>query len=195
MYWRRGVLALAMVASALCGQTYASQFVVFPKAGELVSPDGRFSVRNAEREAPASELDGTFHSLWLIELASGRSRKLCNYVGVAAVAWSAHDALIVTEYVGKRTSRALVFSVTTAADPVMLDKAALTQLVPIDLRPALRGNDHIFVEGSRIEGDTLHLHVWGYGAHDADGFRWRCEYALSEGTIACEPERGRASAE
>jgi hypothetical protein len=67
----------------------------------------------------------------------------------------------------------------------MFDKLTLTRLVPVELRPALRGNDHVFVEASRVEENTLHLRVWGYGQHDANGFRWRCEYALHEGAVAC----------
>jgi hypothetical protein len=176
-----GVLALALFSAP----AYAAQFVLFPKAGELASPDGKFAVRNAEREASSADLDGTFHSLWLIEHATGRSRKLCDYVGVAAVAWSANDFLVVTEYVGKRTSRAVVFSAASTGDPLILDKATLTQLVPVDLRPTLRGNDHVFVEASHLDADKLYLHIWGYGQQTAAGFHWECEYGLTAGTITC----------
>ena len=121
---------------------HASPFVVFPKATELVSPDARFAVRSVDAAGAASDFVGTFHSLWLFELATGRSRKLCDYLGVASAAWSSTDYLIVTQYVGKRTSRTLVFSAVNAQEPVMLDKAALIQLVATELRPALRENDH-----------------------------------------------------
>lgn len=182
------VLGVAVTAAVLCSQTMASSFVVFPKAGELPSPDGRFVVRNAEHEGSASEFVGTFHSLWLIELASGRSRKLCDYLGVAAVAWSSHDFLIVTQY-AKRTSRALVFSATGTEDSVVLDEPTLIRLVPVELRPALRENDHVFVEASAVEDNIFRLAVWGYGQHDAKGFRWHCDYALREGVISCTEER------
>ncbi len=72
----------------------------------------------------------------------------------------------------------------------MLDKNTLIGLVPTELRPALRENDHVFVEGARVEQETLHLTVWGYGQHDAGGFRYRCEYALREGALACIEGRG-----
>jgi hypothetical protein len=169
---------------------HASPFVVFPKATELVSPDARFAVRSVDAAGAASDFVGTFHSLWLFELATGRSRKLCDYLGVASAAWSSNDFLVVTQYVGKRTSRTLVFSAATAQEPVMLDKTALIQLVPTELRPALRENDHVFVEGSRVEQDTLHLSVWGYGSHDPNGFRLRCEYSLREGSISCIEDHG-----
>ena len=179
LLWVAAVLAFEIAA-------HAKPFVVFPKAGQLPSPDGRFVVRNTDREAPLSEYVGNFHSLFLEETTSGRTRKLCDYVGVAAVAWAKNDFLIVTEYLSKRTSRALIFAADNSRDPVVIDQPLLTNLVPVNLRPQLRENDHVFVEASRVEGETLTLRVWGYGKHDANGFRWRCEYSLLEGAISCE---------
>ncbi|HET6179781.1 MAG TPA: hypothetical protein VFE61_22860 [Candidatus Sulfotelmatobacter sp.] len=185
------VMIVALMTVALAPRpALASQFVVFPKAGELVSPDGRYVVHNAEREGSASDFIGTFHSLWLTEQATGRSRKLCDYLGVAAVAWSRNDFVIVTQY-SKKTSQALVFSVAGSQDPVLLDKPTLTHMLPAEFRPALRENDHVFVEASRVEKETLYLTVWGYGQHDASGFRWRCQYDLREGAIACGDERSK----
>jgi|SRR5579862_2905852 len=187
-------LAVVLLALLLTGhgpEAHAAQFAVFPKAKEVASPDGRFTVRSIDPEGSPSDILGTFHSLWLFERATGRSRKLCDYIGVAAAGWSGNDDwFLVTQYVGKRTSRALIFSSTTADDPLMIDKAILTRLVPPELRPTLRENDHVFVEGSRVEQRTLSLTVWGYGQHDPNGFRWRCEYALREGTALCVEERG-----
>ncbi len=165
---------------------HAAPFVLFPKVGQLPSPDGRFVVRNTDREAPLSEYVGTFHSLFLEEASSGRTRKLCDYVGVAAVAWTNNDFIIVTQYLSKRTSRALVFVADSASDPVVIDKITLTHMVPVDLRPQLRENDHVFVEASQVEADMLSLRVWGYGKHDLKGFSWRCQYNLAEGTVACD---------
>ena len=59
----------------------------------------------------------------------------------------------------------------------------------MEFRQALRENDHFFVEAARLEGNTLYVRVWGYGQRDAHGFRWRCEYALSTGTVFCSEER------
>jgi hypothetical protein len=150
----------------------AAPFVVFPKTGRLPSPDGRFVVRNTERTADPSEYVGTFHSLFLEDTTGGHSRKLCDYFGVAAVAWAKDDFLIVTEYVNKRTSRALIFAADDSRDTVVIDQPLLTHLVPVNLRPQLRENDHVFVEASQVQGDTLSLRVWGYGKHDVHGFRW-----------------------
>jgi hypothetical protein len=185
MHIRRALLcAAAIVAFEILSP--AAPFVVFPKAGQLPSPDGRFVVRNTDRNAPLSEYVGTFHSLFLEDTAKGRTRKLCDYVGVAAVAWAKNDSLIVTEYLSKRSSRALIFAADNSREPVVIDVPLLTRLVPVKLRPQLRENDHVFVEGSHVEGETLTLRVWGYGKHDADGFRWHCEYSLSGGLISCE---------
>ena len=177
--WVAAVIAFRILAQA-------APFVVFPKAGELPSQDGRFVVRNSDREAPLSEYVGTFHSLFLEETASGRTRKLCDYVGVAAVGWAKNDFIIVTQYLSKRTSRAVIFAADDSRNPVVIDQSLLTNLVPVNLRPQLRENDHVFVEASGVEGETLTLRVWGYGRHDAKGFRWQCKYGVLEGAIYCE---------
>jgi hypothetical protein len=178
-------LCLAAVIAFNLG-AQAAPFVVFPKAGELASQDGHYVVRNIDAGAKASEYVGTFHSLFLEEMASGRTRKLCDYVGVAAVTWTKNDLLIMTEYLSKRTSRALIFAADNSRDTVVIDQPLLTSLVPVNLRPQLRENDHVFVEAVQVEGETLSLRVWGYGKHDGSGFRWLCKYSLPEGTISCE---------
>ena len=180
--WKWLCLGPILIFTALA---LAAPFVVFPKAGQLASPDGRFLVRNSDRDAPLPDYVGTFHSLYLEETASGRSRKLCDYVGVAAVAWAPNNVIIVTQYVTKQTSRAVVFTADDSRDPIVLDKPTLTTMVETSLRPHLRENDHVFVEASHLEGDTLTLTVWGYGKQDIKGFRWHCEYNLPEGPIAC----------
>jgi hypothetical protein len=182
---RFGRIVPAVAVALLVSQTLAAPFVLFPKTGQLASPDGRFVVRNVDPVGSASEFVGTFHSLWLTETATRRSRKLCDYVGVAAVAWSGNDFLLVTQYLSKRTSRALIFSAASSEDPVVLDVPTLIRFIRVELRAALRENDHVFVEASRLENKTLHLTVWGYGKHDANGFRWRCEYALHTSIVSC----------
>jgi hypothetical protein len=175
-----------LVAGALCSQMFALPFSMFPKAGRLASPDGRFEVRDVDLREHGSEFFGIFHSLWLVETANGRSRKLCDYVGLAAVAWSEKDFLIVTQYLSKKTSRALIFATTSTQDPVVLDVPTLIQMVPVELRPALRENDHAFVEASRLEGEIFYFQVWGYGQHERNGFHWNCEYNLGATNLNCE---------
>lgn len=183
--FRRRLAGIGLVVAILAGQAVASPFVVFPKAAQLASADGRFVVRNVDPQGAPGAFVGTFHSLWLMDVATGRSRKLCDYLGVAAVGWSSKDFLIVTQYVGKRNSRALVYSALGDQEPVLLDQPALIGMVPVETRETLRRNDHVFVEGLSVEGETLHLRVWGYGLHDPNGFRWNCEYSLANGGVSC----------
>jgi hypothetical protein len=178
---------LAVLAVGLARPGYAAPFSMFPKAGRLISPDGRFEVRDVAPLSSVGELVGASHSLWMTELSTGRSRKLCDYLGLAAVAWSSNDFLVVTQYVGKRTSRALVFAAASSEDPVLLDASSLIQMVPVELRSTLRENDHAFVEASRLEEGIFYFRVWGYGKHDPNGFRWACQYWLSDGRVSCTP--------
>ena len=187
---RSACVCAAGLVLFLLSPAFAAQFVVFPKAGQLLSPDGRWVVRNVEPEAASNDFNGAFHSLWLSELPTGRSRKLCDYLGVAAVAWSGNDTLVVTQYVGRKTSRAILYAASDPGSTIMLDAPTLLRLLPAEQRPTLRENDHIFIEGSRTEAQTLYLRVWGYGKQGSNGFRWRCKYSLPDGNIVCLDESG-----
>jgi len=163
-------------------------FVVFPQAGELISPNRQFTIRNVDAADAGSEFVGTFHSLWLTDLSTNRSRKLCDYVGVAAVAWSRSDQILVTQYLSKKTSRVLVFPVAATQEPLVLDQPVVTQLLPVELRDTLRQNDHIFIEASRVDDTVLYLTIWGYGQHNRNGFHWPCQYVLREGSLTCKTQ-------
>ena len=56
---------------AVAVHMYAAPFSLFPKASHLASPDGRFEVRDVDLREPGSEFSGIFHSLWLVETATG----------------------------------------------------------------------------------------------------------------------------
>jgi len=182
----RVVIGLPVLAAVFAIQAFAGAFALFPKANQLTSPNGHLVVHNATREAPGSEFVGAFESLWLTDVDTGRSRKLCDYVGIAAVAWSGNDFLLVTEYMGKRTSRVLVLDVVRPEDSIVMDVPTLLRLVPAPFKETLRQNDHLFVEASQLEGGSLHFRVWGYGHHDVDGFAWRCKHTLGDGAVSCE---------
>ena len=62
----------------------------------------------------------------------------------------------------------------------MFNKPSLIQMIPAELRATLRENDHIFIEALRVEVETVHLRIWGYGPHDNKGFRWSCTYEMRE---------------
>jgi hypothetical protein len=59
-----------------------------------------------------------------------------------------------------------------------------------DLRPGLRENDHVFVEGSGVEQDTLYLTVFGDTVRmmltDSAG----TANTIEEGKVSCTEERG-----
>ena len=91
-----------------------------------------------------------------------------------------------TDYVNKKTSRAIVFPVAPDRDGLVVDKTQLIALLPEEQHVRLEQNDHVFVEVSSVEGRALKLRVWGYGRHDAAGFRYSCQYDLILGTAVCE---------
>ncbi len=163
----------------------AGAFVVFPKAGRLISPDKRYEARDVSPPGSGADFAGNFHSLWLIQSGSGRSRKLCDYFGAAAVAWSDDDTLLITEYVGKKTSRALLFAPVTAEQVIMIDEPNLLRMIEPQFRETLRGNDHVFVEAARLEKNIFYFQVWGYGQQSPKGFKWNCRYDLGDGTLGC----------
>lgn len=181
----RRLAALAVLVTALAALSAAEPFVLFPKAAELFSPDHRLVVRNSEDEAIPGNLIGASRSLWLVDVATHRARKLCNYLGVAAVRWSGNDFVLVTEYVSKMTSRAWVFPTDEGSSPVVLDQPSLVRMIPVPLRDVLRENDHVFLEANNLKAGVLLLRVWGHGAHDRKGFQWNCTYDLRTGDINC----------
>ena len=186
----RAVFGLPVLALLLAMRAIAGPVVLFPTARELASPDGRFVVRSAEPVAAATEFVGTFHSLWVTEAATGLSRKLCDYAGLAAISWPSNDFLLVTDYMGKKTSRVMVFDIVHADNSAVLDVPTLIRILPAQWREALRQNDHLFVEASELVNRNLRFRVWGYGQHDPTGFSWKCEYPLHEGNASCHDQHG-----
>ena len=182
VYFRGIALLVTLAASSLS----AEQFTVFPDRKELRSPDGQYVLRSVDHVAKPGEFAGVFRTLVVEEVASGRVRKLYDYVGRVAVGWSGSDFIIVTDYVNKKTSRALVFPVAPNRDGLVVDKTQLISLLPEAQHVHLEQNDHVFVEASAVEGRALKLRVWGYGRRDASGFRYACRYDLILGTAVCE---------
>lgn len=181
----RRTFFLALIALCFVEYGFAGPFSMFPNVARLVSPDGRYEVRDVAPEYSAGELVGPGRSLWVTELTTGRSRKLCDYLGIAAVAWSEKDSILITQYVGKKTSRALMFAAGSSIEPVLIDATGLTRMVDVEMRSTLRENDHVFVEASRVEEGSFYFRAWGYGKHDPNGFRWNCEYRIEDGSVRC----------
>ena len=191
MAYRRFGLLLALVFT--CHWIEAEQFAVFPERAELRSPNGQFVIRTVEHAAVRGEFSGVFRSLVIEELATGSVHEIYKYVGRVGVAWSGDNFVIVTDYVSKKTARALVFRLDRPDEYVVIDKAHLLTQVHDERRAQLERNDHVYLEVARIEGNTLMLRVWGYGTQDPQGFRFQCAYDLNEGTASCREntENGR----
>jgi len=136
-------LCAFVVAILLVAPAGAQRFSTFPDRSELRSPDGRFLIRSVDHAASPSDFSGLFRSLVVEEPRSGRSWALYNYVGRVAVAWSGNRFIIVTDYVSKRTSRALVFAIDSRVEPfsveqVTRDKVQFSRLLPTEQkRPPL----------------------------------------------------------
>jgi len=174
-----------MVVVLTCSAVFAEQFAVFPDRKELRSPDGKFVIRSVDYAPRPHEFSGLFRSLILQNTTDGSARELYHYVGRVGVAWSGNNFLIVTDYVSKKTARALVFRIDRPDEYLVLDKPSLAARIPEERRVQLERNDHAFLEVSLIEGSGLTIRVWGYGAHDPQGFRFQCTYELDQGTTAC----------
>jgi hypothetical protein len=72
----------------------------------------------------------------------------------------------------------------------VIDRNRLVKLLdPITSRHLL-GNDHVFIAAFKLEGDTLALRLWGYGAQDAKGFGLSCNYSLEWNTASCREISG-----
>jgi hypothetical protein len=186
---------LICLLAVLAGTTSvaAEKFVMFPVSRELPSPDGKFSIRSFDHARVQGEFTGAFHSLLLEERATGSSRKLCDYLRIMAVAWSNNGLILATDYLNAKTSRALVLGADAGFTPVVIDKVRLTALIADNQRAHLTENDHVFVEASTLDGDSLTLRVWGYGALDAKGFGYLCTYSLAQETASCRERTATAS--
>ena len=184
MNTRPGLIAVLLclfTASTAAG----APFVTFPEQKELASPDGRYRLRSIDPPRQPGSLTSVFHSLVLEDRATGTSRRLYDYLYKISVAWSG-DRIIATEYLSRRGSRALVFSVDPKADTFVIDRIALADRVPIEVGGRLRWNDHVFVEAVHLDGKMLQLRAWGYGAHDRSGFRLACELDLEQAIASCQ---------
>src|SRR5579871_1481598 len=119
VYFRSIALLLVTLAAS---SLRAEQFTIFPDRGELRSPDGSYVVRSVDHVGKTGEFTGVFRTLIVEEVSTGRIRKLYDYVGRVAVAWSGSGYIIVTDYVNKKTSRAIVFPVAPDRDGLVVDK-------------------------------------------------------------------------
>jgi hypothetical protein len=182
-------LVLILIPSVLLG--LGGKFATFPDAAdELPSPNGQLLVRSVSYGAAPGSFSGKFHALVLEERKTGRSRKLYDYLGRVMVSWAADNVLVMNEYYTAKGSRVVVFFTDETIPPVVIDRNRLIYLLdPITSRHLI-GNDHVYIAASKLEGDTLALRLWGYGAQDAKGFGLSCDYSLQRNTASCREISG-----
>jgi hypothetical protein len=184
------ILIPILIPAALLG--LGGKFITFPDAAnELPSPHGQFVVRSVSYGAAPGAFSGKFHALVLEERRTRSSRKLYDYLGKIAVSWVTDSAIIVNEYYTSRGARALMFTTDEAASPIVIDRSWMVKLLDPILSTHLIRNDHVYVEAFKLEGDTLGLRVWGYGAQDTKGFSFSCDYNLDRNTISCRQSSGQ----
>lgn len=175
-------LVLILIPSALLG----GKFETFPgTTNELPSPNGQFLVRSVSYGVAPGDFSGKFHALVLEDRRCGKSRNLYDYLGKVMVFWSADNVLVVNDYYTDRGARVLLFVTDEAIPPVVIDKNRMIQLLDPVAGRHLIGNDHVYIAASKLEGNTLALRLWGYGALDAKGFYFSCDYTLEPNTASC----------
>jgi len=127
VYFRSiALLLVTLAASSRSGE----QFTIFPDRKELRSPDGHYVVRSVDHVSRPGEFPGVFRTLIVEEVSTGRVRKLYDYVGHVALAWSGNDFILVTDDVDKKTSRAIVSPVAPERDGLVVHKTQLIPLLP-----------------------------------------------------------------
>lgn len=179
--WFGVALLFGLVATSIAG----GPFKTFPDQQELPSPDGHFVIRSEDPDRLPSEITGTFHTLYMEERDTGRKRKLYDYVRRAAVAWANPEEIIVTDYVATRSARVLIFTVSDPGPIAVIDREHLARQLPSELSDHLRKNDHVYLEVSRLEKQSVVLRAWGYGAFDPGGFGLNCRYNLEDNQASC----------
>jgi hypothetical protein len=119
-------------------------------------------VRSVDHVSRPGEFPGVFRTLIVEEVSTGRVRKLYDYVGHVALAWSGNDFILVTDYVNKKTSRAIVFPVAPERDGLVVHKTQLIPLLPEEQQVHLEQNDHVFgsVECGRKSAEIAGMGLW-----------------------------------
>jgi len=188
-----------VVAILLVAPAGAQRFSTFPDRSELRSPDGRFLIRSVDHAASASDFSGLFrcwcsrkrgvdgrgHSITTSTTSAGWERPgrgIASLLSPTTLA-SGHPA---RPGIRDRLARRAVLCGASHARQGPVFAAA-----PDGAETSTSwGNDHVFVEVSRVEGNALILRVWGYGARDPKGFRFDCQYDPRAGTAACREKGG-----
>jgi hypothetical protein len=156
-----------------------AQKVTFPGAkSETKSPDGRYTIQNAddEKQDPA-------HTLTLIVTKDGSATKIYSYGRHVEVLWSpTSSAFVVNDYEGSDVSHPVLFTTPWTDRPVDLREKLMDFLRSRGKATSAEENHHVYFSAQRwLSGNEILCQVSGYGDVDPKGFAKLYVYKLGDG--------------
>ena len=173
----RWLLSLLLCVAMLDGAN--AQKVTFPGAkSETKSPDGRYTIQNAddEKQEPA-------HTLTLIATKDGSATKIYSYGRHVEVLWSpTSSAFVVNDYEGSDVSHPVLFTAPWTDRPVDLREKLIDFLRSRGKASSAEENHHVYFSAQRwLSGNEILCQVSGYGDVDPKGFAKHYVYKLGDG--------------
>lgn len=172
----------SLLTVGLCFVTLAgakAQKTSFPGTrSETTSPDGRYTIRNAD--------DGTqvpAHILTLIDNRDGVATKVYSYSRHVDVLWApTSNAFVVNDYEGSDESHPILFTTPWTSQPVNLRDKMIEYLRSRHEARSVLENDHVYFSAEKwLSGNEVLCKVTGYGDVNPKGFSKHYVYKLGEG--------------
>jgi len=171
-----------LLTIVLCFVTLAdakAQKTSFPGTrSETTSPDGRYTIRNADdgSQVPA-------HTLTLIDNRDGAATKVYSYARHVDVLWApTSNAFVVNDYEGSDESRPILFTAPWTNQPVDLREEMLEYLRSRHEARSVLGNGHVYFSAKKwLSGNEVLCNVTGYGDVNPKGFTKHYVYKLGHG--------------
>ena len=164
--------------STMLSQANTQKFTFPGSRSEAKSPDGRYTIRNAddEKKEPA-------HTLTLIDTGSGSSTQIYSYRRHVDVLWSPTSrAFVVNDYEGSDVSRPVLFTAPWADQPVDLREKLTDFLRSRGEAKSVEGDHHVYFSAKRwLGGSEILCQVTGYGDVDPKGFTRHYVYKIGVG--------------
>jgi hypothetical protein len=167
------LLCAAMIAEA------NAQKISFPGAkSETKSPDGRYTIRNAddEKQEPA-------HTLTLIDVKDGSTTKIYSYPRRVDVLWSPTSrAFVVNDHEGSDASHPVLFTAPWTNQSIDLRENLIGFLRSGHGAKSVEENHHVYFSAQRwLDGKEILCQVTGYGDVDPQGFTAQYVYQIGAG--------------
>lgn len=156
-----------------------TQKVSFPGSrSETKSPDGRYTVRNADDEKQEPT-----HTLTLIDAKNGSAIKTYSYGRHVDVMWSpTSDGFVVNDYEGSDVSRSVLFTAPWVDQPIDLKQKLTDFLRSRGETKSIEGDHHVYFLANRwLDGSEILCEVTGYGDADPKGFIRHYVYKIGVG--------------